>query len=72
LIVHPDHQNRGIGKKLMHAIENKFSSARRYELFTGDKSEKNLALYGKLGYSKYMKKPQSTNVMLICMEKKKG
>ena len=44
LIVHPDYQNRGIGKKLMHAIEGKFSSVSRYELFTGDKSEKNLAL----------------------------
>lgn len=71
LIVHPNYQNRGIGKKLMHAIESKFSDARRYELFTGEKSVKNLALYGKLGYSKYKKKPQGTNVMLICMEKRK-
>jgi len=71
LIVHPDYQNRSIGKKLMHAIESKFSGASRYELFTGDKSEKNLALYGKLGYRMYKKKPQSTKVMLICMEKRK-
>jgi ribosomal protein S18 acetylase RimI-like enzyme len=71
LNVHPDYQNRGIGKRLMHAIENKFSGARRYELFTGEKSGKNLALYGKLGYSEYRKKQQSANVMLICMEKRK-
>jgi N-acetylglutamate synthase-like GNAT family acetyltransferase len=71
LIVLPDYQNKGIGNELMHAIENKFSSVSRYELFTGDKSEKNLALYGKLGYRMYKKKPQSTSVMLIYMEKRK-
>jgi ribosomal protein S18 acetylase RimI-like enzyme len=71
LIVHPDHQNRGIGKKLMLAIENKFSSARRYELFTGHKSEKNLALYTRLGYREFARKPQSANVTLICLEKRK-
>ncbi len=71
LIVRPDHQNKGIGKKLMHAIESKFSGVSRYELFTGEKSKKNLTLYGKLGYREFERKPQSANVMLICMEKRK-
>jgi ribosomal protein S18 acetylase RimI-like enzyme len=71
LIVHPDYQNRGIGKKLMHAIENKFKGASRYELFTGNKSEKNLALYTKLGYREFERRPQSANVTLICLEKRK-
>ncbi len=69
LSVHPDHQNRGVGKKLMLAIEEKFGGALRYELFTGHKSKKSLALYGKLGYRKFAEKPQSDNVTLICMEK---
>ena len=72
LIVHPDYQNKGIGQKLMHAIERRFSSARRYELFTGHKSEKNLALYARLGYREFARKPQSANVTLICMEKRKA
>jgi ribosomal protein S18 acetylase RimI-like enzyme len=72
LIVHPDYQNKGIGKKLMDAIENRFSGAQRYELFTGHKSEKNLALYRSLGYCKYKEKAQSDNVMLICMRKDAG
>ena len=72
LIVHPDYQNIGIGKKLMHAIENKFSGAQRYELFTGHKSEKNLILYRRLGYCKYKEKAQSDNVTLICMRKDAG
>ena len=69
LIVHPDHQSKGIGKKLMHAVEKKFSSASRYKLFTGHKSERNLALYRSLGYHEYDRKPQSDTVMLVCMEK---
>lgn len=71
LIVHPDYQNRGIGKKLMLAVENRFAGASRYELFTGDKSEKNLALYRRLGYREFARKPQSASVTLICLEKRK-
>lgn len=72
LMVHPDYQNKGIGKKLMHAIESAFSGARQYELFTGHKSEKNLALYGMLGYHKYGEKPQGDNVTLVRLEKRKA
>lgn len=72
LIVNPDYQNKGIGKKLMNALESKFSSVSRYELFTGDKSEKNLVLYGKLGYREFARKPQSAKVTLVCLEKRKA
>jgi ribosomal protein S18 acetylase RimI-like enzyme len=50
LIVHPEGQNRGIGTSLMNRIEQHFSEARRYELFTGERSARNLYLYQKLGY----------------------
>ena len=72
LIVHPDHQNKGIGKSLMRAIEEKFRNVRRYELFTGHKSEKNLALYGTLGYRPFKEKLEGNSVTLICMEKIHG
>jgi len=71
LMVHPDYQDKGIGKMLMLAIEEKFGDAQRFELFTGHKSGKNLALYVKLGYCEYKRIRQSSKVTLICMEKRK-
>ncbi len=70
LFVHPDHQNKGIGKKLMRAIEEKFKNVRRYELFTGHKSEKSLMLYKKLGYQPFTEKSDG-NVTLIYLGKEK-
>jgi ribosomal protein S18 acetylase RimI-like enzyme len=52
LMVHPDFQNRGIGKALMNEIESKFENI-RYELFTGSQSLKNISFYEKLGYKGY-------------------
>ncbi len=52
LAVHPDMQNQGIGTALMREIE-KLYSPRRYELFVGSKSDKNIHLYQKLGYNVY-------------------
>jgi GNAT superfamily N-acetyltransferase len=52
LIVRPEFQNKGIGKKLMGEIEKKFPTAKKYLLYTGFKSIKNLKLYESLGYIK--------------------
>jgi GNAT superfamily N-acetyltransferase len=49
LIVHPDHWNKGIGRKLFTSMENEFN-APVYELVTGYLDKKNISLYEKLGY----------------------
>lgn len=69
LMVHPDFQNRGIGRLLLKEIEILFSSVERFELFTGDKSEKNLFLYQKVGYKIFKRKKVSAELELIFLEK---
>jgi ribosomal protein S18 acetylase RimI-like enzyme len=69
LIVHPDFQNRGIGTRLMQEMESHFGQADRYELFTGEKSIKDLHLYQKLGY-RFLRREQITQrVVVVYLEK---
>jgi ribosomal protein S18 acetylase RimI-like enzyme len=49
VMVRPSHQGRGIGRKLMGAIENEFD-VRIYELRTGHLDEKSISLYERLGF----------------------
>jgi len=69
LIVHPDFQNRGIGAGLLNEIEQSFTRAKRFELFTGDKSERNLYLYQKQGYKPFKTKVITEDLRLVFMEK---
>jgi len=49
VMVHPDHQNLGIGRSLMNAIEKEFNVT-IFELRTGHLDEKSISLYERLGY----------------------
>jgi ribosomal protein S18 acetylase RimI-like enzyme len=70
LIVHPDYQNHGLGTRLLRAIEVHFGNVQRYELFTGDRSTRNLHLYQKAGY-RVLRTEQVTDIMtLVYLEKK--
>ncbi len=71
LIVHPDFQNRGIGTRLLNAAERQFPDAERYELFTGQKSARNLYFYGKNGYRAFKHVKVSEKLSLVFMEKNK-
>ena len=68
LIVHPEYQSQGIGSIMMQEIENMFH-LKRYELFTGEKSKKNLYLYQKLGYKIFKKEKLSDKVKIVYLEK---
>ena len=69
LIVHPDHQGRGIGSALMREIESRFAHAQRFELFTGHKSERNIRFYQRLGYRTFREEQVSDSLRLVFMQK---
>ena len=67
--MHNDYQNKGLGRKLMQAIEERFPNCDRFELYTGEKSLKNLYLYNKLGYKEFKQERLSEKVNLVFLEK---
>ena len=70
LAVSPKMQNNGIATLIMKEIE-KYFKCKRFELFTGIKSEKNIYLYKKLGYSVFKKEQKGCggNIEIVYMEK---
>ncbi|MCL2145773.1 MAG: GNAT family N-acetyltransferase [Methanomassiliicoccaceae archaeon] len=70
LIVHPDCRNRGIGRRLMTAIEREFDVG-VFELMTGHLDYKNISLYEKLGYEIFERERRSEGLFLIHMRKQK-
>jgi ribosomal protein S18 acetylase RimI-like enzyme len=72
LIVHPDYQGQGIGSALMREIEKHYANAERLELFTGHKSEGNIRLYQRLGYSIFKKEQVTKTLSLVFMQKVSG
>ena len=71
LAVDPKYQNKGIGAKLMILIEGLFESAKRFELFTGHKSIKNIYLYQKLRYIEFKRMSINDLLTMIYFEKYK-
>ncbi len=68
LMVHPKMQKKGIGSKLLLEIENEYPN-QRYELFTSTRSERNIALYQKLGYKIFDEKQVTEELKFVYMEK---
>ena len=71
LIVHPDFQGRGVGTSLMHKIETCFPNAKRFELFTGHKSDRNIRLYRRLGYEVFKEQRINEALTFTFMEKRR-
>ena len=69
LMVHPEHQGNGLGSCLLQELE-KNCPAPRLELFTSNKSLRNLCLYERNGYTRCAEKAVSPALTLIFLEKK--
>jgi ribosomal protein S18 acetylase RimI-like enzyme len=69
LMVHPDYQNKGVGTRLMQAIQREFKQVKKYSLITGHRSERNLHLYKKLGYKQIKTEKVNEKVDLVHLEK---
>ncbi|RJQ79097.1 N-acetyltransferase [Pseudonocardiaceae bacterium YIM PH 21723] len=70
LVVAPDMHRRGIGGRLLTAVELTASgSVDRFTLFTGNRSESNLSLYKRHGYEQAHSHPLSPEVTLVHWEK---
>ena len=68
LMVHPNHQGKGLGKLLLGAIEQEFPR-KRYELFTGAKSARNLNLYETSGYTRFREDTNPAGIRIVYLQK---
>lgn len=68
LMVHPDHQRKGYGRRLLTAIEE-CCPGRRYELFTSTRSVNNIRLYESLGYKKFDERDEDGEIRFVYLEK---
>ncbi len=69
LMVHPEHQRRGVGGRLLSSMEKEFPSANSFELFTGSLSEGNIRLYERHGYRAFRTERLTPRVELVFMKK---
>ncbi|MFI0942059.1 GNAT family N-acetyltransferase [Streptomyces sp. NPDC021020] len=73
LIVHPRLQRHGLGGRLLSALEDRLAAEREakvYQLSTGHRSEVNLRMYRKLGYSQVgVARPVTRRLSMVTLEK---
>ena len=68
LMVHPDQQKKGYGKRLLLAIE-KYFKEKQFELFTSTRSAANIRLYEKMGYEAFDTKAVDDELEFVCFRK---
>ncbi|MEU6659366.1 GNAT family N-acetyltransferase [Streptomyces sp. NPDC046821] len=72
LVVHPRMQRHGLGGRLLIAVEAKLGAtgaAKRFQLFSGHRSEHNLRLYRKHGYVPVDKRRVDDRLTLVTLAK---
>ena len=69
--VAPDLQGRGIGTRLLAAIEATAGPGiERFELFTGERSAANLRLYARLGYRELRREPVGPFALVLLAKRR--
>ena len=68
LMVRPDHQKKGYGRRLLLEAERYFPG-KRYELFTSTRSKDNIRLYKSVGYKEFDRKAVDDELIFVYMEK---
>jgi ech hydrogenase subunit C len=71
VIVHPYFQGRGIGRRLTEEIEKAFPGVKRFEIFTGHRSERNLRQFHKLGYKEFKTEPFTAAITWVYLQKER-
>jgi ribosomal protein S18 acetylase RimI-like enzyme len=67
-MVRPELQGGGIGTRLLNEIERSLPSP-RYELYTSPMSAGNLALYERLGYSRFREAEVAPGLVMVYLQK---
>ena len=71
VIVHPYFRDRGIGKRLLSEIETAFPQVKRFEAFTGHKSERQLDQFQASGYRQFKTEPFTPAITWVYLQKER-
>jgi ribosomal protein S18 acetylase RimI-like enzyme len=69
LVVRPSFQRRGIARRIMLELEERFPRASCFELFTGNLNEPGMGLYRQLGYVETERRPVKGALELVYLRK---
>ena len=70
-VVHPYYQRQEIGRRLMAEIEKAFPNAKRFEVKTGHKSERNLFQFRAQGYQEFKTEPFTPAITWVYLQKER-
>ncbi len=71
VLVHPYFRGRGIGRRLVEETEKAFPNAKRFEVKTGHKSERNLFQFRAQGYQQTKTEPFTPAITWVHLEKER-
>jgi ech hydrogenase subunit C len=69
--VHPYFQHRGIGHRLLEEIEKAFPNVKRFEVFTGQNSERNLKHLRRHGYKEFKTEQGTPAITWVYLQKER-